>query len=47
MKQYSYLLSVPLIITYAVGFAAIKYYEGFVVYPFVGCEISWSPLNLL
>lgn len=31
--QYSYLLSVPLIMTYAIGFAVIKYSEGFVFIP--------------
>jgi len=36
IMTYSYLLTVPLIATYAIGFAAIKYYEGFIAVPLVG-----------
>ncbi|KIK60768.1 hypothetical protein GYMLUDRAFT_43375 [Collybiopsis luxurians FD-317 M1] len=36
IMTYSYLLSVPLIIAYAVGFAVIKYKEGYIQLPFVG-----------
>ena len=36
--QYTYLLSVPCIIAYSVGFAAIKYQEGFTVLPEYGSE---------
>lgn len=38
ISKYSYLLSVPLIITYAVGFAVIKYKEGYAFLPSVGGE---------
>jgi len=44
---YSYLLSVPLIATYAIGFAVIKYKEGFVQLPFYGVVPKpytlWAP----
>jgi hypothetical protein len=44
---YSYLLSVPLIMTYSVGFCVIKYREGFIVYPGHGVIPNpyqlWSP----
>ncbi|KAG5653786.1 hypothetical protein H0H81_010456 [Sphagnurus paluster] len=33
---YSYLLTVPLIASYAIGFAIIKYYEGFISHPILG-----------
>lgn len=33
---YSYLLTVPLIASYAIGFAIIKYYEGFSSHPILG-----------
>ncbi|KAF9235243.1 hypothetical protein BU15DRAFT_51578 [Melanogaster broomeanus] len=36
VMTYSYLLSMPLIIAYAVGFTTIKYYYGFMVMPGVG-----------
>ncbi|KAG6836195.1 hypothetical protein H0H93_010461 [Arthromyces matolae] len=46
---YSYLLSIPLIATYSIGFTAIKYYEGFVAIPFYGIVPKpielWTPLN--
>jgi len=36
VMTYSYLLSVPLVMTYALGFAIIKYNEGFVFIPGIG-----------
>ncbi|KAL0065557.1 hypothetical protein AAF712_007468 [Marasmius tenuissimus] len=36
IMTYSYLLSVPLIMIYAVGFATIKYQEGFIAHPQLG-----------
>ncbi|KAG5732573.1 hypothetical protein E4T56_gene16867 [Termitomyces sp. T112] len=49
IMTYSYLLTVPLITTYAIGFTAIKYYEGFVAFPFYGIIPKpielWSPFT--
>ncbi|KAF9075485.1 hypothetical protein BDP27DRAFT_1212433 [Rhodocollybia butyracea] len=49
VMTYSYLLSVPLIITYAVGFAVIKYKEGYVFLPSTGVipnpSQNWTPLS--
>ncbi|KAJ3807657.1 hypothetical protein F5876DRAFT_90471 [Lentinula aff. lateritia] len=53
IMTYSYLLSVPLIITYAVGFAIIKYKEGYVYLELEGGEFLlipmpyelWTPLS--
>ncbi|KAF8058703.1 hypothetical protein FPV67DRAFT_1720777 [Lyophyllum atratum] len=36
VMTYSYLSSIPLIATYAVGFTVIKYYEGFIHHPLLG-----------
>ncbi|KAG7091317.1 hypothetical protein E1B28_010361 [Marasmius oreades] len=44
IMTYSYLLSVPLITTYAVGFAVIKYQEGFIDIPFFGIIPKPYPL---
>ena len=38
VPQYTYLLSVPTVIAYAMGFAVIKYQEGFVQLPPYGSE---------
>ncbi|KAG6918880.1 hypothetical protein DXG01_010944 [Tephrocybe rancida] len=38
IMTYSYLLSVPLITTFAIGFAVVKYYEGFVALPLYGSK---------
>ncbi|KAA1477527.1 hypothetical protein DENSPDRAFT_589396 [Dentipellis sp. KUC8613] len=38
IMTYSYLLSVPLIITYSIGFAVIKYTEGYTVIPGFGIQ---------
>ncbi|KAG6878001.1 hypothetical protein C0993_000961 [Termitomyces sp. T159_Od127] len=46
---YTYLFTVPLIATYAIGFTAIKYYEGFVALPDYGIVPKpielWTPLS--
>lgn len=46
---YSYLLSVPLVVSYSVGFCIIKYQEGFIVYPGFGVIPNpyqlWSPAH--
>jgi len=48
IMQYSYLLSVPFIMTYAIGFAIIKYHEGFVAIPLVGGKVfSWPCATFL
>ncbi|RDB25145.1 hypothetical protein Hypma_007400 [Hypsizygus marmoreus] len=48
VMTYSYLLSVPLIGSYAVGFAAIKYTEGFTDHPVLGIipkpHQLWGPI---
>ena len=31
--QYSYLLAVPILLTYTAGFAVIKYEEGYIILP--------------
>ncbi|KAF8557902.1 hypothetical protein OG21DRAFT_1481907 [Imleria badia] len=47
VMTYSYLMSIPFIITYAVGFSIIKYTYGFTVVPTVGVMPTpyelWSP----
>ncbi|KAJ4468363.1 hypothetical protein C8J55DRAFT_203079 [Lentinula edodes] len=49
IMTYSYLLSIPLIITYSVGFAIIKYKEGFVYLELEGVVPTpyqlWAPLS--
>ncbi|KAJ3722186.1 hypothetical protein DFJ43DRAFT_1133864 [Lentinula guzmanii] len=49
VMTYSYLLCIPLIITYAVGFAVIKYKEGYVYLEFEGVIPTpyqlWTPLS--
>ncbi|KAK7052881.1 hypothetical protein VNI00_004201 [Paramarasmius palmivorus] len=49
VMTYSYLLSVPLIMIYALGFAIIKYQEGFVDIPLVGIvpkpHTLWAPAS--
>ena len=48
LPQYSYLLSVPLIITYSVGFCVIKYKEGYMILPvYGGTSIPIPPLASL
>ncbi|KAH9994212.1 hypothetical protein BJV77DRAFT_1101345 [Russula vinacea] len=46
---YSYLLSVPLVMAYSVGFCIIKYQEGFIIYPGHGVIPNpyqlWSPAH--
>ena len=42
--QYTYLLTLPLITTYSVGNAVIKYKEGFVFSPQYGCKKAPSCL---
>ncbi len=37
--QYTYLLSVPAVMAYAIGFTVIKYQEGFTVLPEYGSEL--------
>ncbi|KAL0955686.1 hypothetical protein HGRIS_001910 [Hohenbuehelia grisea] len=36
VMTYSYLISVPMIMTYSIGFAIIKYNEGYIQMPFMG-----------
>jgi len=36
VMTYSYLISIPLIMAYAIGFAVIKYSEGFILLKSVG-----------
>ncbi|GAW00305.1 hypothetical protein LENED_001812 [Lentinula edodes] len=49
IMTYSYLLSIPLIITYSVGFAIIKYKEGYVYLELEGVVPTpyqlWAPLS--
>ncbi|KAJ3752482.1 hypothetical protein EV361DRAFT_973630 [Lentinula raphanica] len=49
IMTYSYLLSVPLIMTYAIGFAVIKYKEGYISLELEGVIPTpyqlWSPLS--
>ncbi|KAH8994605.1 hypothetical protein EDB92DRAFT_2102572 [Lactarius akahatsu] len=49
VMTYSYLLSVPLIIVYSVGFCIIKYKEGYIVLPLYGIVPTphqlWTPAH--
>ncbi len=36
--QYSYLLTIPLIFTFAIGNTIIKYREGFILHPTLGSQ---------
>ena len=47
LAQYTYLLSIPLIMVYAFGFTYMKYQEGYTVLPGGGCKLCQRALCLV